>query len=671
MTSWWSGSNVSIQIEDYNNPGSMRSVSLNSTKTGFFLNMSRVDNERNAQWNRKYTLRINRVCDKAGNCVSWFPREYTYYVYANTVNTITKTINTSDLTSNSPADGTEKNIGIELEDIYGNAIVDAPGIGRKVNFDMSIDNDLRLNQHTNTGSDSAIFIGDTNIPFPIGDTNMTNIPYKSLWDDSYEIDMFVYSPTSLSDPLVPGSAKIHSLKYKITANTSIASGDGSSSPVEDDFYPYANDGDSLRFAPLYTTEFSWEIITQWFLEWGIQNSQLDINGSGATQQSGYFEFGADTQKVEDDIEFLVNSREVVKDTSLWTAFYTDTDFIGSHDFTSQRTDIDLVPSDAKLFLASIVRYIIGGKEVTYPHDIIGKTAYHDIFEDVENTQVSVRIIWNTSSQKTKEIVEWQFEDDLRVFGEREKSIFRRDIAQKIYSVVRGVTPKTQGGRTVMSTNLRAESWDDNGLQAHSLWSDTLLYFGEMWGKTVTLNAATNIQGEKTIFVENGNLFITDNIRNADGDGILGLIVLWWNIYIHPNVTDIHAVLYTDRVVATSLDGENAIDYTTLPASQIANQLYIYGALFSENTLWGSRSTPIECPHYVDCSDRNEAQAYDLNYLRRYFLYDHDGDDGNLTPKIPANGGNSSLWVAPEDKGFPVIIEYDPKLQQTPPPFFDE
>jgi hypothetical protein len=53
---------------------------------------------------------------------------------------------------------------IELTDSYGNAITDTPNAGvdpivRRVGIDMDITNEVRLDQHNNLGTDSAVEIG--------------------------------------------------------------------------------------------------------------------------------------------------------------------------------------------------------------------------------------------------------------------------------------------------------------------------------------------------------------------------------------------------------------------------------------------------------------------------------------------------------------------------------
>lgn len=56
-----------------------------------------------------------------------------------------------------------------------------------------------------------------------------------------------------------------------------------------------------------------------------------------------------------------------------------------------------------------------------------------------------------------------------------------------------------------------------------------------------------------------------------------------NIYIDPQVTDIHAVMYADKSVL-SYDGVKEFDVSNSLASELRHQLYIHGSIFSENTI---------------------------------------------------------------------------------------
>lgn len=200
------------------------------------------------------------------------------------------------------------------------------------------------------------------------------------------------------------------------------------------------------------------------------------------------------------------------------------------------------------------------------------------------------------------------------------------------------------------------------------------YFAPNSGEDIALSG-DNLEGNKTLVVEGGNIYITGNIT---GNGILGLIALekngqGGNIYIHPSVTDIYAVMYADRSVISYNGAE--LDGTTQD-SVLANQLYIKGSLFSENTLGGFELR--KCPFYLsatDCTTSQQAAKYDLNYLRRYILVTEVDEFGTSTkyPQFNANqsfaGGTIRGSRNAEFQEYAVVIEYDSRVQQDTPSLF--
>lgn len=121
---------------------------------------------------------------------------------------------------------------------------------------------------------------------------------------------------------------------------------------------------------------------------------------------------------------------------------------------------------------------------------------------------------------------------------------------------------------------------------------------------------------------------------------------WWNLYIDDTVTNIVWSIYLDKSVFNYKSLYSWANPTNLwiltqsdSIANFKNQLYIQGSLFSENTIWGSRAHPLQCPYYITAyCNEEEAQKYDLNYLRRYFRFD---SDLNSTLDTVANLWNSA------------------------------
>ena len=292
----------------------------------------------------------------------------------------------------------------------------------------------------------------------------------------------------------------------------------------------------------------------------------------------------------------------------------------------------------------------------------------------------IRVDWIVSSENNEELLADQFDTEVRILWELTKSTFRRDVHQMVYPVIADLEMWSFPDPYVVSWGYLWQTTWPNSSQWVRVLNNTALFLKDT---DVHLEQQNNIEWEKTLVVEGGNIYITENIRNTDGDGILWIIALQkdgigWNIYIDPSVTDIHAIMYADRSLI-SYDGIQELDGSTLP-EDLANQLYIHGSVFSENTIWASQSTPIECPFYVedsDCDTVEKAMKYDFNFLRKYILVqpvDTDGDP--IGDKVPQFGGaqsygdRSTRGERVDFRRYPIIIRYDSKVQKSPPPFFN-
>lgn len=106
------------------------------------------------------------------------------------------------------------------------------------------------------------------------------------------------------------------------------------------------------------------------------------------------------------------------------------------------------------------------------------------------------------------------------------------------------------------------------------------------------------------------------------------------------MTDVHATLIAENYIESSGD----------------NQLYIYGSIVSNNTIGGASKSPVECPYFVATCDLAKAKLYDLEYFRNPYL--------DLTDKT---GHTASSTTAQHYPDVSMIIEYDSRVQQDPPP----
>lgn len=669
-TSWSTNWNVTQNICNVEN-----NINQNSTN----CNVTNTDGS-SLWWNgwREYRFIISYVRDEAWNIYSWSAR-LNYNVYSDTTNITTRNINHINISSWLIANNQIKNVTITLKDRYENGIIDATWISRQIWIDMNIFNDLRLNQHLNTWSDSAIDIWATTIPI----WNISYINWSVPWVIKsssgwiFTLPFRIYWPTSNADSFVPWNATISSMWYNITW-TSIFSGDTWSGSIPSSTF-------DLQVNSPFRSNFWSELDGRnVFIEWAQQTSTLRLENNWmnvGVNKWLFLEFGADNVsrltltwnlllpsnwRISEYLEplsslFLWNSSFPIS----WVTPYSDL-------HTSMTLDTPPLPNISTAYLATIINYQLPSKNITYPSDIINKSTYHDPSTLWSVSQVAVKIVWNTSSQNTEEILNNQFSNDVRLLWEITKSSLRSGIESRVYNVIRNISTSSISWNV---TNLWGIIWWNPDGESMYAWK-VLLFRNPSSGRVEIFS--DSIEGNKTLIVENGDVYIRWNIQNDDAEDILWIIVLSGSVLIDTSVTDIDAVIYTNRSIHSSTDWTNKLDWS-VSQSQIANQLYIKWSIFTENTIGWSRSTPVKCPYYVqawDCTNSTEAQAYDLNYLRRYFTYDSwswydtdttgDGNpDKNRTGQISQWGINN-----PVNAIYPVVIEYNPAIQSVPPPFFD-
>jgi len=132
----------------------------------------------------------------------------------------------------------------------------------------------------------------------------------------------------------------------------------------------------------------------------------------------------------------------------------------------------------------------------------------------------------------------------------------------------------------------------------------------------------------TLIVENGNVFIKENIPKSQHKNIIVLKNNYnvrkdfsqkGNILISPQVTEIYAFLYADgALLSTDKSGRILQNDTPSRSYILKNQLHIYGSIFSRNTLGGALRGihEYQLPGWSSTDNFHLAMIYDLNYLRR-------------------------------------------------------
>jgi len=616
-------------FENYSTTNSLKNIETSSNWTwSKNENIENVDKNRQSNWTRQYTLRVTKICDEAWNC-TWNTsksntlKDFTYNVYANNIDTTKTTITwINDLNSwNSIADWTPYAVKINLKDQYWNEIVKVNWI-RNVKLTYNYNNSLYTNQYPNKYG-NWVLIDWANSNF----WNNKNKIYNNKTNWYYETQFQVYAPT-----INWNNFKINSIIWNLSDNS---------------FWDTTlNSTINFNFKPLYTTTFSWKQKTNWFIEWvtqtwGILTILKESWWRNISSWNIKLEKAWSNNIVDDDLFnwtweldnswkkwFLQDWIKSFYNLNIWNKNFTTLFTLDPHSPT--------IKDIKDLYVKSWINYTIDWKNITYAWDIIWWTA--------NAANAWIKIYWNTniSDKKTRDITTNQDSTSIHnVNWKITKSKLKSQIRSNTY-------------RTIKYLNKNTET---NVTNAKNIWTNYLYYdLRSDTNKLLTLTIS-DLNKDKTIIVYWWNLYITCNWTNCSTtwNYFPGIIIMkdnnwnWGKLYIDPKVSRIDAAIYVDKSIISynniwwEISPNNWGTYTVLK-----NQLYIHGSVFSENTIGGARLSPPVCPYYEKNScTLDKAQKYDLNYLRRWI----------------ENKSISTLW------DYPVIIEYNSKLQLNPPALF--
>lgn len=699
----------------------------------FTANLSHVDTQTDwgdIVWSRRFTVRAKKVCDLGGNCncISWSPDAacdlytlptYTLNVYANSpASSAYSTADVSEATVAQPADASIHSIDLSLRDLYGNKIVPVGEISRVVDMRFDVTNTHYLNQYTLSWESGVLF----NIPANPTNSNYLDVftlgwrankdfssVYSTTWDYSFKYKAF--SPTSLwySYASPNSNFTIHSIKYSV--NDTVAWNTG--------FLNFSTaSAANFNLQPLYTSVISGDIKNYWLSIGSQQNSTITVSKNPSstatsTANSILIEFWKGARIIQNALNMVYSKTWVPTNpvvewhqtnlTSL-TAFSSALPIASTGFLTkiNQESWIPVDPADIN-YLSTHINYTIGGKTVSYNGDIIGRTNYW------LNTWNSSNFSWIkvsgvTTSTNTWEVVTNQLWNDITVLWSLNKASLKKDIISKVFWAISQVTPANGTDNNYQITDLSNFNSNADWVK---LQEGDIIYFWWLNGETVFLwdilwaNVWERVTWKKTIIISWWNLYIKSNMYyNSKTADILGIVVLnspndsskGWNVYIDSEVTNVVWNIFAEKSIITA-----KLNTSTTPNSvieldwgstfdELKNQLHIYWSVYSENTIGWSRAATLKCPYYVsstDCSNMEEAQKFDLNFLRRFYI------DPTWAP---AKWGKVIWWwtcigtactwwntsfsrniTATTDKygKYPIVIEYQPLFATTPPPLFSK
>lgn len=621
-------------------------------------------------WWRYYTYKVTRVVDAAWNEWNW-TKNFDFKVYANSNSIATKEFNISQVNLINSwtliADWTPQNLTLTLKDTYSNPIIPAPWISRTIDLNFNVANTLYLDQHLRTWS-SAVYLTTPNNPsfFDIS-LFSTNYPAQiptnlNNWD--YNFAFKLYTPTNNSYNKAYWNFTINNVKYKV--NWII----WSTSEVL-----VNNSAIAFKYKPIYVLVINWELKSYWFVEWATQSWTISISKNwtaSTTNNKIYIEFW-NLNSNTFSAWLKMNSTLDTWSGSVWewnVAFASNNLFKSAFSTASYilhtllRLDWWLLGDLHDAYFSTHIWYTIDGMNVVYNWDIIWKSSYWDLISTNGTSLIWLKILWKTHSKNQLDLSANQGQNDIHIIWNIEKSILKANIRKNVYEKIKFVNYVPGSNEEIKNLSNLADS-TSNGWK---LLADNVIYIWDLdWELTVLDSGTNNVIGKKTIVIYWWDLYIKSNIINDTNSDLLWIIVMknqnwkWWNIYIDPSVTKIDWIMYADKSLI-SYDWTKELDWTTTQYV-LRNQLYIYGSVFSSNTIWGSRNAIPICPYYVwwTC-DLNNAQKYDLNYLRRYFVIWW----------TPLNWWINYLnvynsWYKYFE--YPIVIKYNSLIQTSPPPLF--
>ncbi|MBS9783735.1 hypothetical protein KGV55_00150 [Candidatus Gracilibacteria bacterium] len=173
-----------------------------------------------------------------------------------------------------------------------------------------------------------------------------------------------------------------------------------------------------------------------------------------------------------------------------------------------------------------------------------------------------------------------------------------------------------------------------------------------------------ITGKNTLIVEGANIYINADLHNTDDKTSLLTIIAkrdknnnGGNIYVDPDVTNIDAILIADGSLLSYRDGK-ILNRNTDNNGLLARQLYIYGTIFTKNTI-GSKKIPYDADLYrikdiKKFADKKE-NIYDLANLRGFQVkYANPQKVESNCGGKKSNGKQNWYWTA----GFTINTTED-------------
>ena len=722
---------VSASMEKFDDYTSFYPVApLGPTGT---LNVSLVDGpDRQATGGRPYTLNLSGLCDFADNCVGGsHPYVFNVYADARPARVVAGVSAPGMSDGTAVADGTAHALTVTVKDPYGNGVVRAPGIGRTLSFSLGGTNTAYMDQLRRSGG-SAAFVSAPEAPgtyTPVNFSPAFAAPFAPMTfadqlssDGTYPFSVKVFAP--IDD--ARSGIKPSDFQSRLTLAPSYSFVDGQPTYASDDATTIARADTHVfadvaaKFKPLYDLTFfksDYREAAADTVATGPHDSTVATAKNSAVTPSVPAFLAMLTVPVAQSDRFTM--RHGVSDP----ASLTTTVLPYGSSPSAPPSDMGVDPASApqsvtwysdvtqsgsaeigSAVISLHVTYALDGHDVAYNGDVLNRPSYWETGASAASRQMAAKITGMTANTQGYQAVDGDQQQGILVLGNASKFASKSSVRTRSYALARSAVGAASTVHPV--TFLSADCLADGatcGWGTYLKNAGVLLFEPATPGDTVTVDNGGTIaaSGRATLLVVGGNVYIKSNISTAaDPSASIGIVAVadengnGGNVYVDPGVTNIDAAIYADRALI-SYDGSEMGGDTR--ATHLKNQLLIYGSVLSENTLGGSlKPSELKCPYFVPTGacDLATARKYDLNYLRRYRL-----TDDALGKKVPAwnalaaGGASCSPVCSPTslrspfantDTGpgsandasgpkyalYPLIVQYNPRLQANPPPVFD-
>jgi len=632
------------------------------------------------------------TCDVVGNCNDGTDNinviDDFYTVVAGNPGSVLSTFEFGSPTK--IADSTETHhVKLILKDSYGNAITSVAGV-KEVKVNFYFNNTTKLDQIAKTGDAAKYTSSEFSLNQEGGDSTgfLTEV---SSGDGVWQIDVASFTPTSAGYSPISNDGfdlDFDHIDYEIIAlGGKYNIGEGSGSAASGDA------GRIFDFAPTLTTTPEAMNFTSDFTVTEDADENITINAPKRFQisfENASSNFDADNPELglvidSNNPNITWGEAAIEKINSTLTAQALNIDSSSADGFNQAWNDfaevLPRIPKDTEGDKTIRIRTTpillpntqapenLATNFITYlSYEVNGKSIKHKgaiTNLDLYNPSLSVSGLVSTE----KNISGKQENSITESFGDIARAEAKVTVDKNTQSFIKDSNINSKAACKLDLTITQASDFN----RAGCLFTEKTIAFVN--GKDVYLDGAgssiTLPSGKKTILISGGNLHIKSNLTYASRGDSFGIILRkdaagkGGNIYIYPDVTNVVGAFYAEgSVISVNTLGKSGEDSSSTCSGnngfcdrsfELRNQLYLKGSFATVNTVGGSDKNPFECPTGITCTSRTIARFYDLTYLRTY----HTEAGGNRAVGLAVTNNNA------------VTIEYDNRIQTTPPPLFSK